>query len=170
MTNTRRRPIEDIEISVSYLKEILDYNPETGVFKWIVKGKGRWRATAGTFDAGYMKICINQKMYYSHRLAWAMTYGHWPLDIDHIDLDKSNNRISNLREAPTRGHNSANTTLRSDNTTGYKGVCRHRKKWEARIGVGGKYKYIGTFATPEEAHEAYCAAAQKYFGEFARAA
>lgn len=88
-------------------------------------------------------------------------------EVDHIDSDTFNNRRDNLRVA-TRAQNTRNTKLRSNNTSGYKGVSWHKYAWMAQIMFEGKKIYLGLFKTPEEAHEAYCEAAKKYFGEFAR--
>lgn len=88
-------------------------------------------------------------------------------DIDHIDLDKFNNRRLNLREA-TRSQNQINHRIHSNNTTGFKGVSFRRNKYRAMIMADGKSIELGYFDIPEEAHEAYCKAAIKYHKEFAR--
>lgn len=96
--------------------------------------------------------------------------GDWPPDdVDHRDLNKANNKWTNLRLA-TRSQNVANGARRTDNRSGFKGVTRRGNKWEARIRAGGLLHYLGLFETTEAAHEAYCAAAAKLHGEFARAA
>lgn len=89
--------------------------------------------------------------------------------IDHIDGNSLNNRRSNLRLA-TRQENNRNRKKSKNNTSGYKGVCfdKYKKKWVATIGVDGKVIWLGRFKTPELAYEAYCEAAIKYHGEFAR--
>lgn len=87
--------------------------------------------------------------------------------VDHADCNPLNNRRSNLRLA-NKAQNSANSKRRKDNHSGYKGICRFRKRWMARIYVNGKYIHIGMFDTAIEAHEAYCEKAKEYFGEFAR--
>ena len=105
----------------------------------------------------------------AHRLAWFFVYGEWPQkQIDHINGNKSDNRISNLRLA-TASQNLSNKGITKSNTSGYKGVSfnRTKKKWMASIKVNKKSINLGYFLTPEEASEAYKAAAIKHHGEFA---
>lgn len=88
---------------------------------------------------------------------------------DHIDGNGLNNRRTNLRLA-TQAQNNANSKLKSTNTSGYKGIVflKDENRWRAHISVNGKRIVIGRYKTAEEAHEAYCKAAQEHFGEFAR--
>jgi hypothetical protein len=112
---------------------------------------------------------VDGHTYHEHRLAWFYMKGVWPKgDIDHIKGDKSDNRITNLREATT-SQNKANERIRVNNTSGYKGVTWHRKrrKWEAHIGVNGKGLTLGYFDSPERAFIAYMKAAWDHFGDFA---
>lgn len=88
-------------------------------------------------------------------------------EIDHIDCDGLNNRRRNLRQA-TRAQNCMNQRTRSDNKSGFKGVQKRNSKWEARIWVSGKVERLGQFETAEDAHAAYCAAASRRHGKFAR--
>jgi hypothetical protein len=160
------------KLTHEYLLSILDYDSESGVFVWKVnRGSNQTKGTvAGYLTHGYIKISINRKRLYAHRLAWFYHYGVWPeFHIDHIDLDKSNNSISNLREA-TNGQNMQNGSLRKDNESGYKGVCfdKARNKYIAQIGFNNENIMIGRFKTLKEARAAYCKAAQELFGEFAR--
>lgn len=97
-------------------------------------------------------------------------YNRWPNYIlDHIDGNRANNKLSNLREA-TQSQNCANAKLRSNNTSGFKGVYYHPKtgKWKSQIKKDGVSRHLGLFPTPEEAHKAYVKAAKELFGEFAR--
>ncbi len=118
----------------------------------------------------YKKVCINGKYYREHRLIWEQHYGKIPagMDIDHINQDKSDNRIENLRLA-TRSQNKANSKKHSDNKSGYKGVTYYKKynKWMAQISHHYKKKTIGYFDTPEEAYEAYKKTAEEIFGKYA---
>lgn len=155
------------------LKELLDYDQETGAFTWRTS-RGGWSKgrQAGTvmFD-GYRRIGIDGRQYHAHKLAWLYVHGVFPdQPVDHADLDKECNAIANLRLA-TVSQNAANSRVNSKNTSGYKGVSRIREsgKWLATIKVMGKSKYLGTFDDPEAAHEAYVKAAASEFGEFARA-
>lgn len=96
--------------------------------------------------------------------------GEWPPDeIDHINGVRDDNRWVNLRIA-TRGQNLCNARRRSDNTSGYKGVCwdANKGKWLASITINRKNKFLGHYETPEAGHEAYFVAAREHFGEFAR--
>lgn len=161
-----------IPITTEQLRQILNYNPETGEFFWRVGGRG-WRAgsVAGTIRSdGYVKITIGGQRYYAHRLAWLYMYGEVSAaTIDHIDMNPSNNKISNLRQA-THSENKWNTRKRRDNTSGFKGVRWHQvhKKWYARITYLGKEFFIGHFDTAEQASTAYNDKARELFGEFYR--
>jgi hypothetical protein len=109
--------------------------------------------------------------YYLHRLAWYYVYGQWPeRDVDHINGDPSDNRITNLRLA-TQTQNNANARRRRDNTSGFKGVTwnRARRKWMAQIDYGGDHFYLGLFTKIEAARAVYAAKSLELFGEFARA-
>jgi len=161
-------------ISAEFLREVLSYDPETGKFVWLRalswrRGAG---AEAGTSTKnGYLKIGIKGSEFLCHRLAWIHHYGKDPGGfIDHINGNKSDNRIANLRLA-SHSENRANVhKLRSDNTSGYRGVFRHaqmKDKWYAKIGIQQKQKYLGIFDNKEDAKACYDKALKKYFGEFA---
>ena len=160
-----------MKISRDELMKTLRYEPETGNFYWITRRKGRKVGKpAGWISLGYRRIAINGKEYPISHLAWLITYERWPIgDVEHKDLNRSNNKISNLREA-TRSQNMANGSLQSNNKSGYRGVCwrKSSKKWLAQIHVDGKKYWLGTFRDKKDAHKAYQNAAEKYFGEFAR--
>lgn len=131
------------------LKELLDYDPDTGVFRWrihkppIILGK----EAGNKSTIGYMRINVDVKSYYSHRLAWLYMYGHLPEnEIDHINHNRSDNRIANLREV-THSQNHRNQSLQKSNTSGVVGVCwvRSKGKWLAQITAKGKHMYLGIF-------------------------
>jgi len=151
----------------------VSYNPETGCFRWVGRGKGRrvGEAAGHLEGLGYVSISIDGKRYKAHRLVWLYVHGYLPKQpVDHINCIKNDNRIANLRLAT---HFLNNGNVPSYNKTGFKGVTYKRqrtsyKKWRAQITIGGKPIYLGYFATPEEAHAAYSVAAKSYFGEFAR--
>lgn len=160
------------KITQAHLKELLYYEPETGDFIRLIR---RGAAIAGDVAgkahySGYWYIRISKKHYAAHRLAWFYTHGFWPKeDIDHINNDRSDNRIVNLREC-TRSQNIQNSKLYKKSSSGFKGVSkskRNKKPWFSQIQVEGKLKYLGSYISPDLAHKAYCDAADKYFGEFA---
>ena len=153
-----------LELSQSELKEILHYNPKTGVFTWIESNSNRVKIgdIAGHFhkSSGYIVIAINGKLCKSHRLAWLYMTGHVPKDcIDHINGDRSDNRFCNLREATQSQNNQNRIKAQKNNTTGYLGVTFHKatNKYLAKIRIGGKCEHLGIFTTPEEASKAYLA-------------
>ncbi|MCW8158993.1 HNH endonuclease [Stutzerimonas stutzeri] len=117
---------------------------------------------------GYRSIHVSGRRYQEHRLVYLLHHGAMPAQIDHINGDKADNRIENLREA-TYSQNQMNTGERQ-NESGYRGVRFVPKtgRWAARIYENGKEIRIGTFASPELASEAYQKKAREIFGEFAR--
>lgn len=162
------------KLTAERLREVLHYDPETGVFTWLVSLRSNVRVGDQPWNGGarYPEIGIDGRVYLAHRLAVLYITGEWPRgDVDHINLEKSDNRWANLRAA-TRGQNIANRRVRSDSRSGVKGGVWHRggKKWMARITVNRKHIYLGLFETIEDAHTAYMIAAKKHFDEFARAA
>lgn len=166
--STKRRPLDS-----QRLREILDYNPQTGLFSWrgnIRHSRMRLGDPAGTTNRlGYVSVFIDGGHYLAHRLAWLYTTGEWPsLFIDHIDGNPSNNALNNLREA-TQAQNCQNARGKNARA-GVKGAYRKRNKWTSTIRVAGVNIHLGCFDTAEDASSAYAAAAKKYFGEFARAA
>lgn len=154
-------------ISQEEIRNLLDYNPDTGLFFW---KRNRGKILAGTKaghpnSMGHLEIKINYKAYLAHRLAWLYIYGHFPEgDIDHANRVRNDNRLSNLRLA-TRSQNIANSR-RKLGASGYRGVHAHGPSWRAMIKKNGKLMVLGTYKTPEAAYEAYCKASKKLFGEF----
>lgn len=154
------------------LKELLHYDPDTGVFTWKVsRGNARAGSVAGSVDGhhGYWLIGIDGGNHRAHRLAWFYVYGTQPDEqIDHINGVRSDNRINNLREA-TNSQNQRNTGARSHNTSGFKGVRWHKAsgKYCAAIQHKGKRHHLGLFSGPDEAHAAYCKAADDMHRDFA---
>jgi len=126
----------------------------------------------GLATNGYWRINIGYDRYLAHRLAWFYVHGIWPCkDIDHINGDRCDNRISNLRLAD-KWQNNGNSEAYCTSSTGLKGIYWDRQlgRYSARIMVNGKRKYWGAFDTPELAHEAYREADIALRGEFARTA
>lgn len=119
---------------------------------------------------GYRSISIDDRDYLAHRLAWLYVHGKWPPhQLDHINMDRADNRMCNLRQADN-AENNCNRPLQSNNTSGFKGVSFHKqtRKWKASLKVRGKDIHLGLFDEAEAAAAAYRLAAQKHFGEFAR--
>lgn len=159
-------------LTIERLKEVLSYDPETGLFTRLIDVGSRGKAgdiAGGVTDRGYLVIQIDGKTYRCARLAWFYMTGRWPIEADHEDLDRGNNRWTNLREATRKG-NVCNRKLGSRNTSGFKGVSWSKLLgcWIATIGFDGKKKYLGSFDRADDAHAAYCVAAVEHHGEFAR--
>lgn len=162
------------DLTAERLREVLRYCPETGVWTWLVaRQRIRVGNAAGSITSGgYRHIVLEKRRYLAHRLAFLYMTGAWPSDeVDHIDLDRGNDRWSNLRNC-TRSQNSSNKRVRSDSITGLKGVSWNIRtnKWLSRIRINGNLKDLGRYDCPAAAHFAYLIAADKHFGEFARAA
>lgn len=151
------------------LLELLTYDPGTGLFHWRLSLT--WRRPVGSLAGtltryGYLAIGLEGRKYYAQRLAWFYVHGVWPPSgVDHKDRIKTNNKIDNLRLAD-QTQNMANSSAQKRNKTGFKGVLKKRKRFQARITFEGRSLYFGVYDTPEEAHAAYCEAAKNLFGEF----
>ena len=134
-------------ISQAITKEIFDYH-ESGNLIWKkTQYSNKLGKFAGGIDcAGYLKITILKKQYYAHRLIFFWHKGYFPKEIDHIDGNKLNNKIENLRET-TSSQNKANIKIRKNNSSGYKGVTFHKrdKKWQSCIGSKYQIIYLGSF-------------------------
>jgi hypothetical protein len=152
------------ELTQSLLREFLHYEPTTGVFTWKVTKNNRLKpgAIAGSVrPGGYVNLGVAGRLYLAHRLAWLYIYGVWPEhQIDHINRNKSDNRIANLRDV-TQSENVQNTLICSRNSSGYRGVGFDRKagKWEAKIWHHGRKKWIGYYDNVKDAARAYASAA-----------
>jgi HNH endonuclease/AP2 domain len=163
-------------ITQEFVRSILDYDPETGIFTWRrrpdvpPKWNGRYAGTvAGRPCKNHLEISIHKKRHQAHRLAFVWMTGECPPEVDHMDTDGLNNRWKNLRPA-THSQNHGNKHAQSNNTSGYKGVmwCKRSKRWIAKIKCGDKVAWLGAFVDKESARDAYVDGAIKYFGEFAR--
>ena len=148
------------------LKEILDYNPDTGVFTWLIsRGPRPAGSVAGVVKrSGYVTIGVHGKTYLAHRLAWLYVHGEFPVDqIDHVNREKADNRIKNLRPS-TQSENLQNMSKPCTNTSGIVGViwCKQTSKWRAQIQLNRRMIHIGRFETIEEAAAARAAAKAKY--------
>ena len=152
-------------ISVERLREVLNYDPETGIFtRRIAPSKSNMRfcgVVAGTTEpSGYTIIRVDRCAFKAHRFAVAYVEGEFPpAQVDHINGDRSDNRYANLRKA-THAENHQNRTLDVRNKSGFVGVFFNKKlqKWLAHIRLNRVGTHLGCFDTPEEAHAAYLAA------------
>jgi len=157
-------------ITQERLIELLRYNSCTGDFVRIkqISNAHPCGGKVGSYSEGYLRISIDGKSYLAHRLAWLYMTGKWPEnEIDHININRRDNRWCNLRRA-THGQNQQNQ--KGWGASGIKGVHWRAcdSKWCARIGTNGR-KFLGYFHTKEAAHAAYVEAAKRLHGEFARA-
>lgn len=163
------------ERTPEYIKECIYYDKDTGIFTWKVRPSHHFNndhgmntfnskysgKPAGTIDSsnGYLRINILNKRYYAHRLAWFIEYGYWPSNhIDHINGNKLNNKIDNLREANSSENSQNQKRARKDNkSSGLLGVSfnKQHNKYEANINVNKKRTKLGFFNNKEEAHDAY---------------
>ena len=144
---------EKIKLTQEYIRNILDYDHNTGIVKWkIAKSRMKPGEIAGyktsyKGNKSYLVISVDNKKYKLHRIIWLYVYGVFPSKtIDHINGDGCDNRISNIRDVDMRT-NSLNRKLQSDNSSGIHGVSWHinHKKWQVAIYDSSGYKYLGRF-------------------------
>jgi hypothetical protein len=155
------------EISAKEINEILEYRD--GKLYWKVGRNGRYpgKETGSLGSGGYLQVRIKYKLYLVHRLVWIMHGKDFAPIIDHINGDKLDNRIENLRTS-SQSENSMNRRQRSDNTSGVKGVRKRKNRWYVTVGLNGKNHYGGCFKTKEEACEAVKKLREELHGKFAR--
>ena len=149
------------EITAENLREILDYNRDTGVFTWRIAPRGHCAgAVAGCLDShGYVVIRVAGANRKAHRLAWLHTHGELPDgQVDHINGKRSDNRLANLRVVTGQENQHNRRTAQTNGTSGFLGASLQRGRWRAQIKVDGKKIHIGSFDTAEEAHQAYLVA------------
>jgi hypothetical protein len=167
MVPARHKP--DIEL----LRHSFNYDPETGELTW--KNPRSIRVKVGDLcgcpdGKGYLTVRICTKLFFVHRVAWALVNGRWPEnDIDHINGDGFDNRIQNLRSA-TKSQNLCNQKLSSRNKSGVKGVwwATRQKKWKARVIVNKKQYHAGYFDSISAARNAVQDLRKSLHGEYAR--
>lgn len=144
------------------LKQVLDYDPHTGVFTRKLKQPG---ATKGSVSGsltreGYLVTSVDSKVYKCHRLAWLYMTGSWPKSqIDHMNGQRSDNRFKNLRDVgQTQNIENQRKAQIRNKSTGVLGTFRNGNGFAARISHGNSKTYLGTFKTLDEAQAAYLAA------------
>jgi len=155
-------------LTVEWLREHMACVPETGTLMWKVRGPGKTVGKPlGTVDAlGYVRVKVDNVVYFVHRLIWFYVHGEWPAgQLDHIDSNKCNNAISNLRDC-TASQNSARRKVFAKIAPS-RGIFPHGAGFVARIHHGGVRHYLGYFAKLEDAKAAYAAKAKEIHGEFA---
>lgn len=150
------------DLSAEQVRSLFDYDPETGVMRWR-EGAG-WpysgRSVGTPNDRGYLRVMIGRRSYRVHRIIWLHVHGEWPDQIDHINGKKDDNRLSNLRSV-SNAQNHQNKTC-TTGKTGVRGVrARPDGRFEAAITLNRKTKYLGSFASVDEAKEAYRIARQE---------
>lgn len=163
-------------ITAKELREILSYNPKTGIFRYLkFPSRGLHKEEAGTINSeGYVRIKIRKKAYLAHRLAFIYMKGKWPrYEIDHRNGVRSDNRWENLRAA-TDLENSRNRKPHKNKAIPVKGVYmvstnkQRKNPYLAAICLNGRMIHLGVYPTIESASAAYQAAALQHFGKFAR--
>lgn len=156
-------------IDFAELSRRIKYDADTGAFHWIDSGNDNSGKPAGFKKKdGYVRIKFMGKEWMAHVIAWALTYGTLPeLEIDHINRQRDDNRLSNLREV-THAENMRNMGINDRLTKKYgcsttiRGCTLTKSgKWQAQIHIRGKAMYLGVFDTPEMATAAYLTALQK---------
>ena len=158
------------ELTAEYLRSVLHYDPETGIFTRKVSTSRSVKVgdVAGCSNGdGYLRLWLQSRLYLAHRLAWLYVYGEWPEDqLDHINRIRTDNRIANLREVSHK-QNGQNRSKSSNNTSGHPGTywLKQNSKWQAGITHNQKNIYLGCFNTIEEALSARKAAEKLYWAD-----
>ncbi len=158
------------ELTAEYLRSVLHYDQESGIFTWKVRTAHNVKVgdVAGSVNGrGYLQIRLQSRHYLAHRLAWLYMCGEWPEDqLDHVNRDRSDNRIANLREV-TNKQNHQNKSKYSHNTSGHTGVYwnKQNSKWRALIMHNRKLIHLGYFTDIEDAIAARKAAEKLYWSD-----
>lgn len=145
-------------LTAQRLRELLTYDPESGIFKWAVprQGTNTGKSAGYTTRLGYSVIKVDGVRYMAHRLAFLYVEGFLPTaDIDHIDGSPSNNCFKNLREVSRAGNIQNQNRPHKNNPTGLLGVQKRGNKWRAVITADGTRRWLGTFDAPAAASAAY---------------
>lgn len=173
-----------MNLSSEFIQECLDYNQHSGILTWKLRPRNHfetdkgWKISSAKFSGteagscngnGYLQVHISGRICLAHRLAWVLAFGRWPKNnIDHLNGDKSDNRLSNLREA-TNSENQRNKNLSKNCTSGAKGVsfCKATGKWMVTLKIDGKTRFLGRFILKSEAASVAISARNQHHGAFA---
>lgn len=156
----------EIQLTRGYTATVDDCDADLAAFKWQASGSHHIYAKRHVMQDGKLKPVHLHHVIFERATGCEIPDG---LMVDHRDLNQLNNRRDNLRLA-TNGQNRANTARQKNNTSGYKGAYwrKDQQRWRAIIRVNGRNISLGNYSTAQEAHAAYCEAAKKHHGEFAR--
>lgn len=158
-------------LTLERLKEIIDYNPESGIFIAKIRRSHcqKGDVVGCNYGDGYMRTAIDGRDYLLHRLAWFYVYGQMPKMIDHINGDRGDNRIENLRIADYH-INARNSCRKTNSSARFKGISWHKvsKKWQVQIRCGGELIPLGYFDDDTEAAFNYDLASLKYHREYGK--
>ena len=153
-------------LTAERLKQLVSYDPETGVFtNSTPRKKVRVGEVAGALDKsnGYIKLTIDRRHYFAHRLAFLFVTGAWPTGIvDHINGNKTDNKLANLRQGSRELNQQNMRKANNASSSGLLGAFKKRDKWESKIKVHGKVIRLGAFDTAEQAHHAYVQAKRQH--------
>jgi hypothetical protein len=156
-------------VTQARLKELFNYDPDTGYFtNKFSRGRALGGGRAGSPSGhGYRKLTVDYERHYEHHLAWLYMFGMYPGELDHVDGNRSNNTLGNLRPA-TRAQNCHNSP-RGNGKYGVKGAYYDKRArcFFSKIQVGKQTIYLGKFSSPEEAGMAYQRAAEIHHGQYA---
>lgn len=156
-------------ISVLPATELLariSYDPISGEFRWACAGRGvaAGKAAGSLSRFGYHIIKLGRQQYRAHRLAWLIVHGEWPQgEIDHINGDRTDNRIANLRVVDRAANSQNRWTAHHDNSCGLLGATwnKQHKRWQAKLVARKVRHHLGYFDTAQQAHDAYVAAKKR---------
>jgi hypothetical protein len=142
---------------IEFLSANVFYDEQTGLFTWKQKRQGVTHGKFGNLEkTGYIRVKVLNKKYLAHRLAWFVVHGKWPEgQIDHINGNRADNRIVNLRVVDSSGNAQNRRSKQKNNQSGYFGVHSSGGKWRAQIRIDKKLRHLGMFDTPELASMAY---------------
>lgn len=152
-------------LTAQRLRSLLDYDAASGALtNKVHRGVARAGAQAGALHKdGCIVVRVDRRLYKAHRLAWLYAHGRWPTgEIDHIDGNRQNNSLCNLRDVARRVNQENVRTARSDNASGVLGVNKRGGSYRARIRLGGRYVVLGSFPTVDQAHAVYVAAKRQW--------